>query len=473
MSILAFARHRRSIESLNAESGRGEGGTLQRSLGFWALTFLSIGAMVGTGIFFVLGTTVSRAGPGVLLSFGVAGLLSILSALSYAELVASMPVSGSAYSFAYATLGHFLAWLTGIFLTLEYGLSVSAVAVGWGAYVNDFLGSFGIRIPDALAAPPGDGGFFNVPALFVVFAAAALLLRGMSESAKVNSVMVVLKFLILAVFVAIALTAFTPGHFAPFLPHGMNGVWAAAGSAFFAFIGFDAASTAAEEARDPQRDVPRAIVVAVLSVLALYLVVAAAAIGAKPPAEFFDGDPVLAVIAREVTGSDGAARFISAGAALSIFTVVLAVLYGQTRITLAMARDGFLPRLFDRIGARHVPDRNILLTATVFGLLAALVPIGPLLDVTVAGALLAFIVVHIAVLVRRRTRPDLQPSFQAPLGPGVPVAGLAVSAYLLYALGSQTLIITAAILAVGTVIYALRFRGATATEGEPGVVLRS
>lgn len=467
MSIVAFARHRRSIESLNAQSGQGEGGTLSRSLGFWALTFLSVGAMVGTGIFFVLGSTVEKAGPGVLLSFSVAGLLSILSALSYAELVSSMPVSGSAYSYAYATTGHFMAWMTGIFLTMEYGLSISAVAVGWGAYVNDFLGSFGAQIPDALANPPGEGGLFNVPALVVVFAAALLLLRGMSESAKVNNFMVVLKFLILAVFVVIALTAFNSSHFTPFLPHGMTGVWAAAGSAFFAFIGFDAASTAAEEARNPQRDVPRAIVVAVLSVLALYLVVAAAAIGAKPPADFFAGEPVLAVIAREVTGAQAAARFIAAGAALSIFTVVLAVLYGQTRITLAMARDGFLPSLFDRIDARHVPNRNIVLTATVFGLLAALVPIGPLLDVTVAGTFLAFIVVHIAVLVRRRTRPDLQPAFTAPLGPVVPVGGMLVSFYLLYALGSQTLIITAAILALGAVVYVVRFRGASVPDEQP------
>jgi APA family basic amino acid/polyamine antiporter len=458
--LAPFAGHRRSIERLIADSGHGEGGDLTRSLGFVALTMLSIGAMVGTGIFFVLGSTVEDAGPGVLLSFAIAGLLSILSALSYAEMASAVPVAGSAYSYSYALFGHMAAWMTGAFLTMEYGLSISAVAVGWGAYINDFLGSFDMALPEAVAAPPGEGGVFNVPALLVVFLAAFLLLRGMSESATVNNVMVALKFVILGVFIWIAFGAFDGANFTPFLPEGMGGVWAAAGAAFFAFIGFDTASTAAEEARNPQRDMPRAIIVAVLTVLALYLAVAAAAIGAKPPGEFESGSPILAVIAREVTGSEAGARFIAGGAALSIFTVVLAVMYGQTRVTFAMARDGFLPRAFDRVNARHVPNRNILMTATFFGMLAALVPIGPLLDVTVAGTFLACIAVHLAVLTRRRTRPDIHPRFVVPFGPLVPVAGIAFCAYLLYSLGWTTLLITAGILTVCALFYVGRFSSA-------------
>jgi basic amino acid/polyamine antiporter, APA family len=455
--LVGFARRRRSIEQMLADTGHGEGGDLNRSLGFGALTLLSIGAMVGTGIFFVLGTTVADAGPAVLVSFTIAGFVSILSALSYAELASAIPVSGSAYSYAYTLFGHFAAWMTGVFLTMEYGLSISAVAVGWGAYLNDFLASFGLALPEGIAAPPGEGGVVNVPALVVVLLAAVLLLRGISESAAVNNVMVVLKFVILGVFVWVAFGAFDAGNFTPFLPHGTAGVWAAAGAAFFAFIGFDTASTAAEEARDPQRDMPRAIVVAVLAVLALYLAVAVAAIGAKPPSEFEPDSPILSVIAREVTGSDGASRFISAGAALSIFTVVLAVLYGQTRVTFAMGRDGFLPRAFDHVNRRHVPNRNILMTAVFFGSLAAFVPIGPLLDVTVAGTFLACIVVHVGVLARRRTRPDIHPRFIAPLGPVVPVLGIGFCAYLLYSLGWATLAITATILATAAVLYLVRF----------------
>lgn len=299
--LRAFATHRRSIEELISETGHGEGGDLRRSLGFWSLTMLSIGAMVGTGIFFVLGSTVAEAGPGVVLSFAIAGVLAILSALSYAELASAIPVSGSAYSYSSALFGHFAAWMTGAFLTMEYGLSSSAVAVGWGAYINVFLVSFGWEIPAAISAAPGDGGIFNIPALLVMMLAAVLLLRGVSESAVVNNIMVALKFVILGVFVWVAFGAFTPEHFAPFLPHGMAGVTAAAGVAFFAFIGFDTASTAAEEARNPQRDMPRAIIVAVLAVLALYLTVAIAAAGAKPPGDFAAGEPILAVIAREVT----------------------------------------------------------------------------------------------------------------------------------------------------------------------------
>jgi len=414
--------------------------------------FLAASAATGCAVF---------AGPGVLLSFGIAGLLSILSALSYAEMASAVPVAGSAYSYAYALFGHLAAWMTGAFLTMEYGLSISAVAVGWGAYINDFLGSYGMALPESISSPPGEGGVFNVPALLVVFLAAFLLLRGMSESATINNIMVALKFVILGVFVWVALGSFDGANFTPFLPEGMPGVWAAAGTAF-AFIGFDTASTAAEEARDPQRDMPRAIVVAVLAVLALYLAVAAAAIGAKPPQDFTSGTPILAEIAREVTGTEAAARFISAGAALSIFTVVLAVLYGQTRVTFAMARDGFLPRAFDRVNARSVPNRNIVMTAAFFGLLAALVPIGPLLDVTVAGTFLACIVVHLAVLARRRTRPDLQPRFVIPFGPVVPVLGLGFCAYLLYSLGWTTLLITAAILVACLAGYALRFRSGPA-----------
>ena len=375
IDLASFARRRRSIEQLLADTGHGEGGDLRRSLGLTALTLLSI----------------------------------------------------------------------------------SAVAVGWGAYLNDFLTSFGLTLPEEIAAPPGEGGVVNIPALVVVLLAAVLLLRGMSESAAVNNVMVVLKFVILGAFIWVAFGAFDATNFSPFLPHGMTGVWAAAGAAFFAFIGFDTASTAAEEARNPQRDMPRAIVIAVLVVLALYLAVAVAAIGAKPPSEFEPGSPILSVIAREVTGTEAASRFISAGAALSIFTVVLAVLYGQTRVTFTMGRDGFLPRAFDRVNGRHVPNRNILMTAVFFGSLAAFVPIGPLLDVTVAGTFLACIVVHVGVLVRRRSRPDINPRFVAPLGPVVPVLGIGFCAYLLYSLGWTTLLITGVILATAAVLYVVRF----------------
>jgi APA family basic amino acid/polyamine antiporter len=270
----------------------------------------------------------------------------------------------------------------------------------------------------------------------------------------------------------IAASAFEASHFSPFLPEGMPGVWAAAGAAFFAFIGFDTASTAAEEARDPQRDMPRAIIASVLVVLALYLAVAIAAIGARPPSGFVEGEPVLAAIAREVTGAEWAPRFIAAGAALSIFTVVLAVTYGQTRVTFAMARDGFLPRVFDRVDARHVPNRNIVLTAGFFALLAALVPIGPLLDVTVAGTFLACIVVHLGVLVRRRRRPDVEARFVAPLGPVVPLLGIACCGYLLWSLGPRTLLITAGILLVAGLVYVARFGSPTRRAAPAGSVAR-
>lgn len=320
---------RKPVERLVAEGGQGEGGSLRRSLGLWQLTMISIGATLGTGIFVVLGEAVPKAGPAVTLSFVIAGLTALFSALSYAELAGTIPVSGSSYSYAYATMGELVAWVCGWCLVLEYGVSVSAVAVGWGEYLNELLdGTLGVTIPAALSAPPGDGGIFNLPALIVVLLAMAFLLGGARESARANTVMVVVKIAALLLFCLIGLQGFRSGNYENFMPLGMAGVSAAGATLFFSYIGFDAASTAGEEAKNAQRDLPRAIMLSLVIVTALYVLVAAVAIGARPWEGFGESEAALAGIMKDVTGDAFWGTLLAGGAVIAIASVVLTVLYG-------------------------------------------------------------------------------------------------------------------------------------------------
>ncbi|HEV7628579.1 MAG TPA: amino acid permease, partial [Streptomyces sp.] len=319
---------RKPVEALVAESGQGEGGALRRSLGLWQLTMISIGATLGTGIFVVLGEAVPDAGPAVVVSFLIAGLTALFSALSYAELAGTIPVAGSSYSYAYATMGELVAWVCGWCLLLEYGVSVAAVAVGWGQYIDELLqGTLGVSLPQALSAPPGEGGLFNVPALLVVLLAVAFLLGGAKESARANTVMVVVKILALLLFCAVAAMGVRAGNYKPFMPLGMAGVSAAGATLFFSYIGFDAASTAGEEAKDPQRDLPRAILLSLVLVTVLYCLVAAIAVGALPWQKFQGSEAALAGILHDVTGHDLLPTLLAFGAVVAIASVVLTVLY--------------------------------------------------------------------------------------------------------------------------------------------------
>ena len=324
-SNLSMGKQVWRIKPADQISAEGEHGGLKRTMGLLALMMFSVGSIVGTGIFVILGEAVPKAGPAVLLSFVLAAVTCVFSALSYAELAGTIPVSGSSYSYTYATLGEIIAWIVGWCLMLEYGVAVAAVAVGWGQYLNEFLVVFNVQIPEAIAAPPGEGGVINLPAVFVVVACMFLLLRGASESATVNTIMVFIKIGVLLFFCVVAFTVFEPGNFAPFAPLGVAGISAAAGQVFFSYIGFDAASTAGEEAKNPRRDLPRAIIGSLIIVTLLYVLVAMAAIGATPWEDFEEmgAEAVLASIARDVTGSDWAPTLIAAGAVISIFSVVL------------------------------------------------------------------------------------------------------------------------------------------------------
>lgn len=423
--------------------------SLRRSLGLVPLIALSVGATLGTGIFVVLGQAAPVAGPAVAVSFVVAGLAALFSALSYAELAGAVPVSGSAYSYTYATLGELVAWVCGWCLLLEYGVSVAAVAVGWSGYLNAFLdATLGVRLPEALS-----GGVVNLPAAVVVLLAMGVLLGGVRESAAVTTVTTALKVAVLVFFVVVAVFGFRTQNLTPFAPAGIAGITGAASLVFFSFIGFDAASTAGEEAKNPQRDLPRAIVISLAIVTVVYVLVALTAVGAAGVDVLTGSDASLATVLQQLTNQSWPATVLSAGAVVAIASVVLTVLYGQTRVLVAMSRDGLVPRVFARVGRRRVPTANTLIVGVVVAVLAALVPLGQLAEATSIGTLVAFGLVNIGVIVLRRTRPDLPRGFRTPWVPVVPLLGLGMCALLVAGLAPATWSAFGIWSVVGLVVY--------------------
>ena len=472
----SFARsllRTKPVDRIVAEGGQGEGGELKRSMSLLQLTFFSVGATLGTGIFVVLGEAVPLAGPAVVLSFVLAAVTALFSALSYAELAGTIPVSGSSYSYAYATLGELVAWICGWCLLLEYAVSVSAVAVGWGSYLNAFFDSaFGFTIPAAVGNPPGEGGLVNVPAVVVVLFATLLLLRGTSESAAANTVMVFLKIAVLLFFCAVAFTAFESGNLEPFVPMGWAGISAAGGKVFFSYIGFDAASTAGEEAKNPRRDLPLAIILSLVIVTVLYVLVGLAAVAAMhwEKFEISGSEASLAEVLDVATGRSWPSMILALGAVIAIASVVLTVMYGQTRILFAMARDGLVPDVFQRVSpGRRVPVANTVIVAVFISVLAAVIPLGRLVDATSIGTLFAFALVSVGVIVLRRTRPDLPRSFRTPLFPVTPLLGVGFCVYLMVGLGGVTWAVFALWCLVGLAAYFLYGRRhSRLAAGSPG-----
>jgi APA family basic amino acid/polyamine antiporter len=442
------------VDEIVGEAGHSD---LHRSMSLFQLTLFSVGATLGTGIFVILGEATPLAGPAVVLSFALAAITALFSALSYAELAGSIPASGSSYSYAYATLGEVVAWVCGWCLLLEYAVSVSAVAVGWGQYLNEFFDKvFGFTLPAAIANPPGEsGGLVNIPAMVVVAIATVLLMRGTSESATVNSIMVIIKVGVLIFFCVVAFTAFDSGNLTPFAPMGFAGISAGASKVFFSYIGFDAASTAGEEAKNPKRDLPLAIILSLLIVTIMYVAVGLAAVGATPWKKM-GSEASLAAILDDVTGASWPSAVLSFGAIVAIASVVLTVMYGQTRILFAMSRDGLIPKIFQRVNHRtSVPVANTLIVALFIGLLAGFVPLGRLADATSIGTLFAFCVVNIGVITLRRTQPDMPRSFRTPLYPVTPILGVAFCIYLMAKLNGVTWLVFVGWMVIGLIAYGL------------------
>jgi amino acid transporter len=415
---------RKPVREMEDETGADTGQSeLARTIGLFQLSMFGIGATIGTGIFFVLSQAVPVAGPAVIWSFVIAGVVAGLTAVCYAELAGAVPVSGSSYSYAYTTLGELPAMGVAACLLLEYGVSAAAVAVGWSQYLNELLDNlFGFTLPDSLSQAPEQGGIVNLPAVVLIFLCTLLLIRGASESAKTNAVMVMIKLGVLVLFVVLGIQGWNSDNFSNFAPFGLSGITSAAGIIFFSYIGLDAVSTAGEEVKDPHRNMPLAILIALVAVTAIYMLVTVVAVGAQPAAAFEDQEAGLSAILEQVTGATWPGTVLAAGAVVSIFSVTLVVLYGQTRILFAMSRDGMLPELFHRVNPRTLtPVPNTIIVACVIALLAGLIPINFLAEMTSIGTLVAFLVVSIGVIVLRRTAPDLPRSFKVPGYPVTPV----------------------------------------------------
>jgi APA family basic amino acid/polyamine antiporter len=373
-----------------------------------------------------------------------------------------VPVAGSAYTYSYATMGELVAFIIGWDLILEYGVSVAAVAVGWGGNVNAFLDSaFNVRIPDAISTSPEDGGVFNLPAVFIVMAITFLLIIGTRESATANLIMVGIKICILIFFIIAALTSFDADNFKDFSPHGVSGITTAGGLIFFAYIGFDAVATGSEESKNPGKDLPIAVVGSLVISTVLYILVAIAAVGVAPISVMTsskNSDAPLSAALEAGTGLSWASAVLSLGALIAITSVVLVILYGQTRIFFAMCRDGLLPKSFAVIHPRFgTPARLTLAFGILISILAALVPLGEIIKLVNIGTLFAFLLVNLGVIILRRTKPDMDRPFRTPLAdlpfPIFPVIGILLCVYLMTDLPGTTWIRFVIWLAVGMLIY--------------------
>ena len=428
--------------------------SLKRTMSGFQLMLFGIGCIIGTGIFVLTAAGAQKAGPGLMLAFAIAGVICIVAALCYAEIASTVPVSGSAYTYTYATMGEFLAWTVGWALVLEYAIAASAVSVGWSGYfVGTILNeTFGIHLPAWLSGGPlalggVEGGFINLPALVIALLVTWLLMIGTSESAKFNAVLVTIKVTALTIFIALTLPQVDAEQFNPFLPAGLfggfgSGVGAvgAAATIFFAYVGFDAVSTAAEETKDPQRNVPIGLVGSLLFCTVFYIAVAAGAIGtiggqpimgpggipfpagseelarqcALPQfsAALVCSDEALAHVLRQI-GWSGVGNALGYAAFLALPSVILVLLFAQTRIFFVMSRDGLLPEVLSRVHPKwHTPYIVTIATGAVVAVAAAFLPVGQLADIANAGTLYAFAMVAIAVLVLRRQRPEISRPFK-------------------------------------------------------------
>lgn len=445
----------KNLDAMLAASAKPGG--LKKVLGPTDLILLGIGAIVGTGIFVLTGTGAVTAGPALTLSFAIAALACCFAALCYAEFASTVPVAGSIYTYSYATLGEFVAWMIGWDLLLEYGLATSTVAVGWSGYFQSLMSGFGLVLPDALSAAPGARPgvetLFNLPAFLIMIALTAMLSLGMRESARVNNVMVIIKTGVVLLFIAVGVGHVRPENWEPFMPYGMGGVMSAAALVFFAFIGFDAVTSAAEEVKNPKRDLPIGIIGSLVVCTILYIVVAAIMTGIVPHLDFRGVDHPVS-LALQVAGENWVAGFVDLAAILGMSTVILVMAYGQTRILFAMSRDGLLPAKLSKVHPKYgTPFFATWLVGIIFGLIAAVVPLNVLAELVNIGTLAAFTLVSIAVIVLRKTRPDLPRAFRCPGVPVVPGLAIVFCLALMSFLSWHTWLAFAIWLAIGAVVY--------------------
>ena len=432
---------------------------LRRVLGPVELIFFGIGAVIGTGIFVITGIAAAEfAGPALVVSFIIAGIVCLFAALSYSEFATMVPIAGSAYSYSYASLGEIFAWIIGWDLILEYSVSVSAVAIGWSGYVTNLLSDLGVSLPQSLVNPPGfNGGVVNLPAMVIIALITVLLVIGVKESARINNVIVAIKVGIVLLFLYLGFSHINPVNWANFTPFGWSGVITGAAIVFFAYIGFDAVSTAGEEVKNPQRDLPIGILGSLLICTLLYVAVAAVLTGIVSYTTLDTPAPVAYALVE--IGIQWGAALVSVGALLGITSVMIVLLFGQSRIFFAMSRDGLLPPVFKKVHPRfRTPFRVTIFVGIVTATLAGFLPLQDIAELVNVGTLAAFIIVSAGVIALRYTRPDIPRPFRCPFVPYLPLLCIVSCAGLIYVLPFITHLRFVIWLIVGLLVYFLYSR---------------
>jgi APA family basic amino acid/polyamine antiporter len=467
---------RKSIEAFEADMKKSE---LKRVLGKWSLTAIGIGAIIGGGIFVLTGTgAYYHAGPALALSFIIAGIACVFAALCYSEFASMIPVEGSAYAYAYGTIGEIFAWIIGWGLVLEYAMGSMTVAVSWSGYFNKLIGLFGMHLPDWLTQDPGSyqgtGFSMNLPATIIVLLVTALLVKGTKEAAKANNIIVVLK--VSAVLFVIIVGAFCvhSANWVPFIPeatqiiegdkiheaYGWGGVISGAAAIFFAYVGFDAVSTQAGEAINPKKDVPFAIIASLLVCTVLYILVSLVLTGMmnyhdfNPLGKYPNAIKAPVAMAFEIAGMPWAVFIITVAATVGLISVLMVMMLGQSRIFLGMSKDGLIPKFFSELHpVNKTPYKNSIFLGIIIALVAGFTPINTLADMTSFGTLFAFTMVCIAVWLLRVREPNLQRNFKVPALPVIAVCGICINIFLMYNLDHRAQLLSFAWLALGLVIY--------------------
>ncbi|WP_434756519.1 amino acid permease [Paenibacillus amylolyticus] len=432
-----------------------ESGALKRALGAFDLTTLGVGAIIGTGIFVLTGVAAAKyAGPGLVLSFLLAGTICAFAALCYSEFASTIPASGSAYTYSYTAFGEVIAWILGWDLILEYGFASAAVASGWSGYFQTLLSGFGLELPHALTSAfnPEKGTYFDITAAVITLIITFLLTRGVKEAARANGIMVAIKIIVVLIFIGVGVFYVQPANWHPFLPFGFSGVTAGAATVFFAYIGFDAVSTAAEEVKRPQRDLPIGIIASLAVCTVLYIVVSLILTGIVPYNMLNVSDPVA--FAFEFVQLNGLSWIVSLGAITGITTVLLVMMYGQTRLLYSMSRDGLLSPVFSKVsGKSQTPAIGSWVAGAIVALFSGFISLGHLAELTNIGTLFAFAVVSLGIIVLRKNNPDLKRGFRVPLVPLIPILSALGCFYLMTRLAALTWITFFGWLIIGLVIY--------------------
>ena len=443
---------KKKIEDLLYKKGTVQ---LQKTMGPMDLMFLGVGAIVGTGIFILPGTVAAQhAGPGIIFSFIIAAIVCALAALCYSEFSSTIPVTGSAYSYSYIVFGEFIAWFVGWALLLEYGLATAAVATGWSGYFVTLLEGFGIHLPQALTNSFNleNGTYINLPAVIVIFVIGCLLSLGIKESTRLNAILVALKIGAVLLFVFVGMFYVKPENWTPFLPYGMSGVFTGAALVFFAYLGFDAVSSAAEEVKNPQRNMPIGIIGSLIICTILYVAVSLVLTGIVPYTQLNVSDPVA--FAMQFVGQDWVAGVISLSAVIGMITVMLVMMYGGTRLLMAFARDGLMPKSLQQLHPkRKTPVKNTFLFTIIIAIVAGLVPLGTLAEMVNMGTLIAFVFVSLGLIYLRKNKELPSGGFKVPFYPVLPIVSLVLCIFLMSQLSAHTWIFCGIWFVIGIGVY--------------------